>query len=446
MAKVHALLSLCFVANFILVINNALVNANGLKIRMIHSHSLESPFLQNNISHEKRIKMLASQSNIRANYLSKTSPSTIHANVDVQLFHYIVKIGIGTFKSKPPYKEYYLDMDTGSDLVWLQCEGCTKCFKQTPTPFPKDKSSSFHPILRQNKRMLYEYKYEDGDNTHGMLARETFYLRTKKGELVKMENIQFGCGLDNKMEYGKYKNNKIAGIMGLGWDDTSFVKQLGPKTKGRFSYCLPVLISRKTPSTYLRFGDDIPHNRNIKSTPLYRRNNECFYYVEMQGISINKVRLNISQRVFAFKNNGSVSGCIIDTGTSYSRIITPAFQILKLELEKYFSRLKGLKKIKSDLGLELCYDRSRAEGFKNLPNITFHLQGSNADLVMKAEAVFEIVRGRRRGGFREYICLAMVRNDEVSIIGTHQQTNQRIIHDLKTKQLVFYPENCSKKP
>ncbi|KAI3449543.1 hypothetical protein Pfo_006208 [Paulownia fortunei] len=431
MAKTLTLLSLCSLTNLILVLNSALVNSKGLTIRLIHPNSPESPFFQSNLSPEKRIKMLASQSNIRANYLAKTSSALMQTQIDVQVFHYIVKIGIGTFKSKPPYKEYYLEMDTGSALVWIQCEGCTKCFKQTPKPFPKENSSSFRPLLVENKPSHYECEYQDGASTHGMLARETFYLRSNTGGLAKIENLEFGCGLHNDMQYGNYKNNKIAGIMGLGWEDISLVKQLSPQIKGKFSYCLPV-VSGKTPSTYLRFGDDIVHHKNSKSTPLYRKNKTSPYYVELQGISLNKTRLNISPEVFAFKNNGK-SGCIIDSGTPYSRIITPAFDILKLELEKGF-------------GLELCYQRSKPEGFNKLPDITFHLRGSQADFVMKAQAVFEVVGRFRPIRFREYFCLAMVRDNMASIIGSHQQTNHRIIHDTKNKRLVFYPEDCSKNP
>ncbi|KAK6164763.1 hypothetical protein DH2020_001627 [Rehmannia glutinosa] len=373
-----------------------------------------------------------------------SSSSTIRAHIDVQLFHYIVKIGIGTFKTKPPYKEYYLDIDTGSSLIWIQCEGCTKCFKQTPSPFPKEKSSSFQPILRDNKHVQYQCRYEDGDNTNGILDRETFYLRSNTGGLEKLENIQFGCGLDNEMQYGDYKNNKIAGMIGLGWDDIPFVKQLGLKSKGKFSYCLPVVSSGKTPSTFLRFGDDIAHKKNSKSTPLYRREKKSPYYVQLLGISINKTRLNISPKVFAFKNNER-SGCMIDSGTHYSRIVTHAFDVLKLELEKYFSRFKGLKKIKGNLGLEICYQRSKPDGFNNLPDITFHLQGSDADFVMKAEAAFEVVGRFIPIRLREYFCLAIIRDNVESIIGAYQQTNHMIIHDTKNKKLVFYPEDCSKK-
>ncbi|KAL3632970.1 hypothetical protein CASFOL_025954 [Castilleja foliolosa] len=441
MAKVNAFLSLYFLANFILVLNNTVVNS--LKFRMIHSQSLESPFLQNNISHENRIKMLASssQSSTHTNYNSTTPPSTIHADVIEHYYKYIVNIGIGTFNKKLPYKEYYLLMDTGSSHVWLQCEGCTECFKQKLPPFPKDKSSSFRPILNHTNYVSYSFKYADGDKTRGILAHETFYLKTKEGGTTKIEEIRFGCGLENQMKYWDHKNNKIAGIMGLGWGDTSFFQQLGPKTNGRFSYCMPVIIYKNTPSTYLRFGDDIPpHIRNTKSTPLYKWK-QGKYYIEMQGISINNVTLNISQPVFAH----SEPNCMMDTGTAYSRIKTPAFQILKLELQKYFSRFEGLNEINNDddPGLELCYSyRRKAKKFKNLPSITFHLKGSRADFVLKAEAAFVEIGTRSYHDF----CLAMTRYDEKFIIGSYQQTDHRIIYDTKNEQLMFYPEDCSNNP
>lgn len=211
----------------------------------------------------------------------------------------------------------------------MQCEGCTRCYNQTPKPFAKQNSSSFHPVLIDNKLTTYELKYQDGASSHGILARETFYLTSNTGGLARIENLDFGCGLNNVMQFGRYKNNKIAGTMGLGWDTLSFFKQLGPQVRGIFSYCLHV-VSSKTPSTYLRFGDYGAHQLNSKSTPLYRRKGTSTYHVELQGISVNRTRLNISPEVFAFTNS-----------TSYTRIITSACDILKVELEKYFSKLKG---------------------------------------------------------------------------------------------------------
>ncbi|CAA0828159.1 Unknown protein [Striga hermonthica] len=471
----------------------------------------------------------------------------------------------------PQYKEYYLHLDTGSSLTWLQCNGCKKCFNQTQIPFPNEKSSSFRALIEKGNQLGYVSVYGDGDITSGILAHETFYFKTKKG-LVKIENVQFGCGLNNVMEYGEYQNNKIAGIMGIGWGDSSLINQLGPEVKGKFSYCLPVIILEKAPKTYLRikrsalqfktqtlltetrietqqchyilkigigtFKSDPPYKeyylemdtgsslvwlqchgctkcfnqipqpfpaknsssfrplliekgpkqyeyeyqdraitrgvlahetfhlrskadkssnaylvlgdtgkpqpKSSSKTPLLRTDQNSPYYVALQDISVNKNKLRIKPEVFLFDGNNFTGGCIIDTGTPYSRIITPAFKILVKALENYFSSKRGLKRLGRNLGLELCYERKGPGGIDGLlPEITFHLKGTKADFVVGPEAGFDIV-GRRRTGARQYFCLAMVRDDGMTLIGTHQQANKRVIHDFGKKELVFYDEDCSK--
>ncbi|CAK9173547.1 unnamed protein product [Ilex paraguariensis] len=52
--------------------------------------------------------------------------------------YYQVTLNIGH-----PSKPYFLDMDTGSDLDWLQCDApCTKC---TPAP---------HTLYKPNKNVV----------------------------------------------------------------------------------------------------------------------------------------------------------------------------------------------------------------------------------------------------------------------------------------------------
>ncbi|GFP93345.1 probable acyl-[acyl-carrier-protein]--UDP-n-acetylglucosamine o-acyltransferase mitochondrial [Phtheirospermum japonicum] len=69
----------------------------------------------------------------------------------------------------------------------------------------------------------------------------------KKGGLAKIENVQFGYGLHNEMRLGNYRNNKIAGIMELGWDDISFdvrdeVKLSCAEAESKFSSIHPSAI------------------------------------------------------------------------------------------------------------------------------------------------------------------------------------------------------------
>lgn len=460
MAKFLLLLHVYSVSTSLLLLNNIIGNSNGLTLELIHPNTQESYFFQSNFSYEERIQRLVSQSIHRTNYLINSLSKTVSKNitfkqeflhiarplVDLQEFNYIVKIGIGTFKFKPPFQEYYLDMDTGSALTWIQCEGCTKCFKQKPKPFPKNKSTSFHPILDENKKPLpYNMRYQDGSNSSGIIAKETIHLNSNNLSMKSVQDFIFGCGLVNNMEYGQYKNNRVAGIMGLGWGTYSFVNQIR-ESKGRFSYCLPLvnLFTKIRPKTYLRFGDDIVEGRQkASSTTMMTVEGVGTYYVGLQGISINKKRLNISKHVFDGPN-GYKGGCIIDSGTPYSRIIEPAYLKLKEGLEDYFSKNKNLHRISGDLGLDLCYERRIPEGFKNLPEITFHFQGLKAGILIRPEGGFEVAKRFKSFKFREYFCLAMISSKLKSVIGAHQQTNQRIIYDTQKKKLMFHPEDCFK--
>ncbi|KAI8009270.1 hypothetical protein LOK49_LG06G00847 [Camellia lanceoleosa] len=59
------------------------------------------------------------------------------------------------------------------------------------------------------------------------------------------------------MQYGNFKNNKIARIIGLGWGPDSFVDDIGSQSDGKFSYCLLVVNLMTVffrPGSYLRFG------------------------------------------------------------------------------------------------------------------------------------------------------------------------------------------------
>ncbi|KAL8060877.1 hypothetical protein ABFX02_02G053100 [Erythranthe guttata] len=371
----------------------------------------------------------------------------------MQEFLYMVKVGFGTFKSNPPFREYYLDLDTGSTLTWMQCEGCSKCFDQTPNPFPKNNSTSFHLVLDENKKPCpYSITYGDGTKTSGVVARETIHLNSNINTKKMVRDFVFGCGMVNSLDYGEHKNNRVAGIMGLGWGKNSFVNQI-KESKGIFSYCLPIfnLFTKSSPRTYLRFGDDISQiTRNASTTKISKVNGNGAYYINMQGISIDKKRLNISKDVFALKFdariNGYRGGCIIDSGTPYSRIVGPAYEKLIQGLESYFSKDKNLKRVKTGNGLDLCYVRGKAEGFRNLPEVTFHLQGSKLGFVVRPEGVFEVAKKPSNKSI-EYFCLAMMRSKtQRSTLGAQQQMNQRIVYDTWKKKLVFHPEDCSKNP
>ncbi|XP_057487315.1 aspartyl protease family protein 2-like [Actinidia eriantha] len=367
----------------------------------------------------------------------------------------MVKIGVGTFQTTPSYNSYYLYMDTGSDLIWLQCEGCRarngRCFSQREPLFANSRSQSYLS-LPCNKSQLcipnhcigsscsYNISYKGSTSSSGILAQESFAFISSNREAQRVTGLVFGCGIANEVTYGD-DSNQIAGIMGLGWGKLSFVSQIDSQSDGKFSYCLLVVnkYTHRWPETYLRFGSDTVIRPNLRMTPLKHHEQRKSYLLELQGISVNRVRLNINASVFSLRRDGT-GGCIIDTGTPFSRIVSPAYAVLRKSLENYFSRLRNLK-YSTHRGLDLCYKRKKAEGFKKLPTITFHLR--NGDLVVGAKGSFLVTDkiGLSKG---EYFCLAMVPNDSGSVIGAYQQTNQRFVYDTKGLKLFFGPEDCSR--
>lgn len=67
--------------------------------------------------------------------------STVISGLSQGSGEYFTRIGVGT-----PPKYAYMVLDTGSDIVWLQCAPCRKCYTQTDPVFDPSKSRSFSTV------------------------------------------------------------------------------------------------------------------------------------------------------------------------------------------------------------------------------------------------------------------------------------------------------------
>ncbi|KAL6139085.1 hypothetical protein ACLB2K_064362 [Fragaria x ananassa] len=116
---------------------------------------------------------------------------------------YFTGIGVGS-----PPKYLYMVLDTGSDVVWLQCAPCKRCYSQTDPVFDPRKSSSFSslpcssPLCRhldspgcssKSKTCLYQVSYGDGSFTFDDFSTETLTFRRSK-----IPKVALGCGHDNE--------------------------------------------------------------------------------------------------------------------------------------------------------------------------------------------------------------------------------------------------------
>ena len=284
----------------------------------------------------------------------------------------------------------------------------------------------------------YQEKYQDGGTTTGILAQETFTFLSSSGSPQTIPNIVFGCSFDgSEKQYGA-DDNQVNGIFGLGWAIRSFVNQIGSLSHGTFSYSLK-LNDGHALDTYLRFGADISHPvGSLQTTKLCQFKSLSPYYIDLLGISINRTRLSINPALFIFKFDGS-AGCIIDSGSTFTIIIKPAYDVVIRTFLQYFSGLPNMTRSTLFEGyFELCYERSVPEEFRDLPGMTFHLR--HADIEVRPEGTFFV---KQLYGGKEIFCLAIVGDDHFTSLGAYQQTNQKFIYDIPRKQLQFTPEDCA---
>ncbi|XP_074310434.1 aspartic proteinase nepenthesin-2-like [Silene latifolia] len=426
---------------------------------MILSDSLDSPMYQANRTLKQKLERLIYLSEARVESLklilhNNSSISRVINNQDIEpsLHHqynhnlFLIQVGIGTFAHSPSYKTYYLVLDTAGGPIWTQCEGCNPCFHQRDPVFPKMQSNSYHEFTCdycppgttcEYNHCAFDLTYGDGTYVHGIAATETFTFRPRNGgSPIPIWSLGYGCATHTQNFIpGMDKNNIVSGIFGMSPHPSSFMGQVGSHFGGRFSYCLaPIHHQRQLPPMFLRFGDDIPplSSRHRHQTPFIRGRNP-FYYLDLQSITVGSEKLNIKSSVFQLRQDGS-GGCIIDSGSGASLLITTAY----IEFEKVLTRniVAQNPRIRIDSRSPmLCYKESDVK--VKFPKVTFHF-ANNADFVVEPELYMaDYMKENSRVN-----CLMIRPSDKFTILGAYQQVNHRIVYDTVNSELHFASANC----
>ena len=441
----------------------ATMQLDGLTMELIHKDSPQSPLYPGNLPPGEQILQPAAcpfaglhhqtsmMSTNKAVMNRMMSPLTSYGDP----FLFLAQVGVGSFQEKSHrthFKTYYFQIDTGNELSWIQCEGCQNkgnvCFPHKDPPYPSSQSKSYYPVScnqhsfcepNQCKEGLcaYNVTYGPGSYTSGNLANETFTFYSNHGKHTALKSISFGCSTDSRnMIYAfLLDKNPVSGVLGMGWGPRSFLAQLGSISHGKFSYCIT---ANNTHNTYLRFGKHVVKSKNLQTTKIMQVKPSAAYHVNLLGISVNGVKLNITKTDLAVRKDGS-RGCIIDAGTLATLLVKPIFDTLHTALANHLPSNQNLKRwVIHKLHKDLCYEQLSDAGRKNLPVVTFHLE--NADLEVKPEAIFL---------FREFegknvFCLSMLSDDSKTIIGAYQQMKQKFVYDTKARVLSFGPEDCEK--
>ncbi|XP_022761690.1 aspartic proteinase-like protein 2 isoform X5 [Durio zibethinus] len=240
---------------------------------------------------------------------------------------YYAKIGIGT-----PPKDYYLQVDTGSDLMWVNCIQCKECPKRSSLGIDltlydiKDSATGqlvscdqefCHAInggplatCTANMSCPYLEIYGDGSSTAGYFIKDIVLYDRVSGDLETSSangSVIFGCGTTQSGNLDSSNEEALDGILGFGKSNSSMISQLASsgKVKKMFAHCLDGVNG----GGIFAIGHVVQPKVNM--TPLVP--NQPHYNVNMTAVQVGLDFLNFTTDVF---ESGDRKGTIIDSGTT----------------------------------------------------------------------------------------------------------------------------------
>ncbi|ERM98238.1 aspartic proteinase CDR1 [Amborella trichopoda] len=174
-------------------LSNPSPNPTAFRVDLHHCDSVHSPLHDPSASPYALRKLAVERSISRHNALQweisgKYSPSDLRTDMKRIPGEYLMKISIGT-----PPQPFWLSFDTGSDLVWTQCEPCANCFEQDGEKYDPENSCTFvalegtaplcqayHGGTPPANPCPYTVVYLDQSHSTGILATESFTFETSR--------------------------------------------------------------------------------------------------------------------------------------------------------------------------------------------------------------------------------------------------------------------------
>ncbi|KAK2448878.1 aspartic proteinase [Trifolium repens] len=286
-------------------------------------------------NHGIELNLLKERDLFRHAKILKSSKGIVHFPVlgNFQDGLYFTSVKLGT-----PPGEYLVQIDTGSDALWVSCASCNGCSKTSGSEIklhffdPKNSSTSSlidcsdrrcksgiqsSDATCHNNQCSYTLKYGDvNGTTTGYYVSDTIHFEGSTASNSSAP-VVFGC---SNMKSGDFTKSERAldGVFGFGHQKMSVISQLSAQgiTPRVFSHCL-----RGDPidgGGLLVLGAIV--DPTIVYTPLVP--SQPHYNLNLQSISVNGHALQIDASVFATSKD---RGTIVDSGTTLAYLAEEAY-------------------------------------------------------------------------------------------------------------------------
>ncbi|XP_050373114.1 aspartic proteinase 36 [Argentina anserina] len=370
---------------------------------------------------------------------------------------YYAKIGIGT-----PARDYYVQVDTGSDIMWVNCIQCKDCparsslgielslydIKQSSTgkfvscdqefcvavnngllagcTTNRTVNGTANTNSASNMTCPYLQIYGDGTSTAGYFVKDIVLYDQVSGDLKTTSSngsVIFGCGATQSGDQGSGEE-ALDGILGFGKSNSSVISQLGSsgKVKKMFAHCL----DGKNGGGIFAIGHVVQPKVNM--TPLVP--NQQHYNVNMKAVQVGLSFLNISTDVF------EAGGTIIDSGTTLAYLPDVVYESL---VNKIFAQQPDLK-IHTLRGEYTCFEYSGSldNGF---PAVTLYFENSLSLKVYPHDYLFPSdgfwCIGWQNSGMQSRD------RKNLTLLGDLVLSNKLVLYDLENQVIGWTEYNCS---
>lgn len=358
---------------------------------------------------------------------------------------YFAKIGLGS-----PSKDYYVQVDTGSDILWVNCVGCTRCPKKSDIGIEltlyDPKSSKTSNLVACNEEFCtstyngqipgcrpellcqYNVEYGDGSSTAGYFVQDILQYNRASGNLqtaVANGTVVFGCGARQSGELGS-SSEALDGILGFGQANSSLISQLASagKVKKMFSHCLDGVNG----GGIFAIGELVQPKLN--TTPLVP--NQAHYNVNLKTIEVGGHYLDLPTDVF---DTGDGKGTIIDSGTTLAYLPEAVYDPL---LTKVMSNQPGVSLHTVEQQFKCFqYTGNVDDGF---PDIKFHFENSLSLTVYPREYLFQIREDAWCIGWQNG---NQSKEKGMTLLGDIVLSNKLVFYDLVNQGIGITEYNCS---
>ncbi|TKW38139.1 hypothetical protein SEVIR_1G094800v4 [Setaria viridis] len=359
---------------------------------------------------------------------------------------YFTEIKLGT-----PPKRYFVQVDTGSDILWVNCISCDRCPRKSGLGLdltlydPKGSSSGSTvscdqgfcaatyggklPGCTANVPCEYSVMYGDGSSTTGFFVTDAlqFDQVTGNGQTQPGNaSVTFGCGAQQGGDLGS-SNQALDGILGFGQANTSMLSQLSAagKVKKIFAHCLDTIRG----GGIFAIGDVV--QPKVKTTPLVP--DMPHYNVNLESIDVAGTTLQLPAHVF---ETGEKKGTIIDSGTTLTYLPELVFKEVVFEVFKKHQDIK-FQNVQDFMCFQ--YSGSVDDGF---PTITFHFEDDLALHVYPHEYFFPNGNDLYCVGFQNG-ALQSKDGKDIVLLGDLVLSNKLVVYDLENQVIGWADYNCS---